>query len=117
MARRAAEAKSKGDITPPTVNDLADYYLGYYVTRRRVAPTSVSKNTRWLNNYILPALGNRRVDEVTADDIRSLHLARSATYRVDANRMVKFLSRLFSIAIEKNWTVSNPCARFQYNKE
>jgi integrase len=55
----------------------------------------------------LPALGQRRVKDVTARDIEALHQARAKTpYR--ANRVLALLSSALSLAVHWGWRAENP---------
>ena len=55
----------------PTLQEYADRWFSLYHVKK-VKPNT-AKNTRgYLDNYIYPAMGNKHLDEITADDIQSL---------------------------------------------
>ncbi|HEY6891695.1 MAG TPA: site-specific integrase [Solirubrobacter sp.] len=62
--------------------------------------------------HISPALGKRRVDKVTSDDIERLAramLAKGASPKTVRN-VITFLHSVFALAIKKGWAVANPVA-------
>src|SRR4051794_3465567 len=63
--------------------------------------------------HISPALGKRRVDDVTTDDIERLArllLSRGLAPKTVRNTMT-FLYAVFALAVEKVWATTNPVAR------
>jgi integrase len=99
MARRQA----------PTVADLAQRFLTEHVEPKRKASTA-AEYKRLLDNIILPALGKRKVADVTRADITKLHHAnRAAPFQ--ANRCLAVSSAMFNMA--ERWVLrpdgSNPC--------
>jgi integrase len=99
MARRQAA----------TVADLAQRFLTEHVEPKRKASTA-AEYKRLLDNIILPALGKRKVAEVTRADITKLHHAnRAAPFQ--ANRCLAVSSAMFNMA--ERWDLrpdgSNPC--------
>jgi len=64
-----------------------------------VKPSTAAEYRRSLQNYILPVIGSKRVDEVTRQDIARLHrdLGHKPT---QANRTIEVISKMFSLAEE-----------------
>lgn len=62
-------------------------------------PSSAAEYRRALQLYILPAIGTKKVDEVTRQDIARLHrdLGHKPT---QANRTIEVISKMFSLAAE-----------------
>ena len=55
----------------PTLKEYADRWFSLY-HEKKVKPNT-AKNTRgYLDNYIYPAFGDKRLDEITADDVQAL---------------------------------------------
>lgn len=93
----------------PTLAQLAERFLAEHVEAKRKARTA-AEYRRLLDKIILPALGKRKVADVTRADIAKLHHAnRAAPYQ--ANRLLAVLSKIFNLA--ERWGMrpdgSNPC--------
>ena len=85
----------------PTVNDLLEQYFGTFVPDRiatgRMTQTTARKYWNQADNYLRPALGSRRVADVTRFDVENMAkpLAGTPTLR---NRVLAFASRVFTLA-------------------
>lgn len=85
----------------PTVNDLLEQYFGTFVPDRiatgRMTQTTARKYRNQADNYLRPALGSRRVADVTRFDVENMAkpLAGTPTLR---NRVLAFASRVFTLA-------------------
>lgn len=93
----------------PTLADLAERFLAEHAEAKRKASTA-AEYRRLVYKIILPALGKRKVADVTRADITKLHHAhRAAPYQ--ANRSLAVLSKMFTLA--ERWGLrfdnSNPC--------
>jgi integrase len=101
-------AKRDADKQAVTVKQLADRFEKEHISVR-VKPRTGEGYRRLLQRTILPALGHRRVTEVTRTDIAKLHHdLRHIPY--DANRCLEVISKMFNLA--EMWGVrpdgSNP---------
>jgi hypothetical protein len=78
----------------PTVAELAvDYIQRHAIPNKR--EKSIRDDQSMLNKIILPALGSKKVSEVTRRDIEPIHLAlRDRPYQ--ANRVLALLSKMFT---------------------
>jgi integrase len=93
----------------PIVAELADRFLAEHAEPKRKGSTA-AEYKRLLDKIILPALGKRKVADVTRADVTKLHHAnRKAPYQ--ANRVLAVLSKMFNLA--ERWSLrsdeSNPC--------
>jgi integrase len=93
----------------PTMAALAERFLAEHADAKRKGSTA-AEYRRLLGKLILPALGGRKVADVTRADINKLHHAnRAAPYQ--ANRTLAVLSKMFNLA--EQWSLrpdgSNPC--------
>ena len=93
----------------PTVAELADRFFAEHAEAKRKGRTA-AEYKRLLDKIILPALGTRKVADVSRADIAKLHHAnREAPYQ--ANRVLAVLSKMFNLA--ERWGLrpdgSNPC--------
>jgi integrase len=93
----------------PTTAELAARFLAEQVETKR-KPRTVREYRRLLENVIIPALGRKRVRDVTRQDVAHLHHSRRAT-PIEANRMLALLSVLFTFAerVGERPDGSNPC--------
>jgi integrase len=102
-AVRAAEK------TAPTMTALAERFLAEHVGTKTKARTAV-EYLRLIESVILPAIGRKRVRDVTRADISRLHHDHRATPYA-ANRALAVLSKMFALA--EKWGEradgSNPC--------
>jgi integrase len=93
----------------PTIAELAERFLAEHAEAKRKGSTA-AEYRRLLDKIILPALGKRKVADVTRADVTKLHHAnRVAPYQ--ANRVLAVLSKMFNLA--ERWGLrpdgSNPC--------
>jgi len=93
----------------PTVEELKDRYLEQHA-RPKKKPSSVESDERLLRLHILPALGARKVAELTRADVQEFHHSmRRKPYQ--ANRALALLSKMLNLA--ERWGLrldgSNPC--------
>ncbi len=93
----------------PTVANLAERFLAEHADAKRKASTA-GEYRRLIDKIILPALGKRKVADVTRADVTKLHHAnRAGPYQ--ANRVLAVLSKMLNLA--ERWGLrpdgSNPC--------
>ena len=119
---RADPLKRRRDAqTAPTVNEGLDRYFGEYVPKRRnagrLAPSTVRKYRTLADRYVRPALGSKRVAEVTIRDLE--RMARRIASDVQRNRTVAFASKLFNLF--ETWELrpqhSNPARGIEKARE
>jgi integrase len=103
-ARARAEEKAA-----PTVAALAEQFMAEHAEAKRKASTA-REYRRLLDHVVLPAIGKRRIDDVTRRDIAKFHHARRET-PVEANRALAVTSTLFNFAERVGYRPdgSNPC--------
>ena len=103
----AAEKAEKRKAS--TLAELADRFLVEHVQAKRKDRTA-AEYRRLLDKIVLPALGKKKVVDITRADIAKLHHAgRDAPYQ--ANRVLAVLGKMFNLA--EGWNIrpdnSNPC--------
>jgi integrase len=96
----------------PTVHDLCDTYLESHARLKR----SGDEDKRMIERDIRPALGPRRVAEITRRDIEAFRDSQSRT-PIAANRKLALLSKMFNLAIGWGWIPTNPADGVQRNHE
>jgi integrase len=99
-----ARAKSV-DRSAPTIAELADRFLSEHVEAKNKSSTQ-AEYQRQIERIVKPELGRRRVDDVSHEEIRKLHVKYRAT-PYQANRLIALLSKMFSWAGQKG--ERNPC--------
>jgi integrase len=123
-ARRHLHALTECQTTPgivshpsPTLEAFSKTYLESYA-RLHKKPRSVAEDRRNLELHILPALGGKKLADITAADIAQFHMGRGACPS-NANRCLALLSHVFSIGAK--WGVisagHNPCRGIKRFKE
>lgn len=95
----------------PSLKALCERYLREYAEMRK-KPSSAREDRRLIDRRILPALGNRRLNDITRQDIGAVHNDLSST-PYEANRTLALLSKLFNLA--EAWGLRsegpNPCQK------
>ncbi len=106
----------------PTVDGLLDYYLREYA-EREYKPETLAQARRVVARVRLN-LGNRRVADVTRDEVNAmLDAISSNSGAVMANRVRMYLSKAFSLAEDPNGALkwrephTNPCRGARHNRE
>lgn len=109
-------AQKKANKESPLMKDLVRDYLVRHAEGKK-QPKSYKEDKRMSEKFILPALGNQRVSEVSRRDIESIHLQLEKT-SVQANRVLSLLSKMFNLAIEWGWRLDHPVNGIQrYHEE
>jgi integrase len=101
----------------PTVKDLADDYMERHALPNK-RPSSIRNDRSMLEKTVIPALGAKKVKDVSRRDIETVFLSMQETpYR--ANRVRALMSKMFSLALAWGWRENNPVlgiAKFQEEK-
>jgi integrase len=94
----------------PTLRDRADHYCNEYARAANLRASTVTHAKQLLERHALPALGSRKIADITASDIQRLHGAtRQAAGPYQANHLVAVLSRICVLAIRDDLRSNNPC--------
>ena len=96
--------------------DLCDRYLKEHAERRKRLRSSRGDRTL-IDRHILPAIGRRKVADITFDDVEGLHRQISVGAPIAANRTVALLSKAFNLAIRWGYRTDNPCKGIERNPE
>lgn len=101
----------------PTVRDLADRYLAEHASKKSASTRRAAEMLFRL--YLVPALGSRKVAEVTWNDLDILHrkLARTP---YQANRLLALASKAWALAARWGWfprTMPNPARDHDHHPE
>ncbi len=81
-----------------TVNDLADRYIDEWAKPKK-RPGSLAEDVGLMKQWVRPELGNKKIPDVSAAQVRALHAKITAAGTpIRANRVVALLSKMFSLA-------------------
>lgn len=112
-------AERKASRERATVADLAERYLETHAPKKRAS--SQKNDKAMIDNFVLPALKNRRVEDVEFEHIDALHRKISKDGSpIAANRVVSLLSKMFSLAIQwklRSQSSGNPAKGIERNPE
>jgi integrase len=97
----------------PTLKEFAERYLSDHA-RTRKKPLSIQADERNLRNHVLPALGRKKLPEITRADVARFHQSMRDKPGA-ANRCLMLLSKMFNLA--ELWGLrpdgTNPCRHIQ----
>lgn len=82
----------------PTVGQFKDRYIAEHATPRK-KPRTIEEDERLFRLHILPALGAKRLGDVTRADVARLHRSRMA-HPANANRCLALISHFFTTALK-----------------
>jgi integrase len=101
-----------------TMRDLVHRYLEEHA-RAKKKPSSIFRDQRLIERFILPALGSHKIEEVDRATIARLHHKVGKETPTQANRLLSCLSKMFTLAII--WGLrpdeKNPCRHIERFKE
>jgi integrase len=95
--------------------DLTTAYLDDYAVTQNLRPNTISEARSLITKSLAPVRA-RYVADMSITDIRKLHgdtraagieAGHKGVYQ--ANRLLAFLSKMFSVAVERGWRADNPC--------
>jgi integrase len=106
-------SKREAEKATPDFGTIVDLFLEQHVAAKR-KPSTMRDYTRLLRKFAVPALGSKRLDEITKGDIATFHMQMRKTPR-QANMMLSVLSKLFNFAEDHGFRPpnSNPCRRIE----
>ena len=90
----------------PDLAALCEAYLRDHAEKKKRA-SSAKTDRAYVDRFILPALGQRKVAEISMNDVQKLHNGLAAT-PYQANRVLALLSKMFSLAVRWGWRADNP---------
>src|SRR4051794_17564128 len=91
----------------PTVRELATEFMQEEIQPTR-KPRTAALYEMYFRLHIIPALGSKRAQEVTAQDLSKLHRKIGARAPVTANRILNLFSGLFSWAMKMDKLPQRP---------
>ena len=108
--------ETQAQRTPPTVRTFASVFLADCAERWK--PATRRSHSGGMNRYILSTFGDRRIDAVTAKDVRNWFNDLSVTRAGSANRVLAVLSSMMkhAEALGLRREDSNPCKGLRRRK-
>jgi len=99
--------EKQAERAAPTVADLCQKYEDEHLPEKR--ESSAAEDRRQIRLYVLPKWRNKKVAEITRQDVKRLHKSLAdMPYR--ANRLLALLSKMFNMAVtEWGMRPDNPC--------
>ncbi|WP_300381363.1 site-specific integrase [Henriciella sp.] len=107
--------RKQADHRAPTVEDMWIRYEKEYLPK--LAERSGKDQKSMFEKLILPALGKKKVSDVTFNDCEALHRKITKDRPTRANRVIEVLRRNFNLAIKWGWVKGNPAAGIERNVE
>ncbi|WP_321490256.1 tyrosine-type recombinase/integrase [uncultured Hyphomonas sp.] len=107
--------RRQADNTAPTVEDMWKRYEAQYLPK--LADRSQSDQRAMFTKSILPAIGRKKVEDVTFNDCEALHRKITKDRPTRANRVIEVLRRNFNLAIKWGWLDRNPASGIERNPE
>ena len=117
-ARRWAEARERellihGPAKPrkevPTLSTFAPRFLEGYARANRQKPSGVAAKETILRIHLVPALGRKRLDTITNEDVQRLKLRLKRKSPKTLNNVLATLRRLLAVAVEWDVIDAMPC--------
>ena len=98
-----------------TVKDLFARYAEEHLPTK-AARSAADDRSMWIKD-ILPALGPKKVADLTSTDCDKLHRAISVDRPTRANRVIEVLCKALNLAIRWGWLERNPASGVRRNPE
>jgi len=93
----------------PTLKNFAPRFVDGYARANRQKPSGIATKERLLRLYLVPALGHKRLDAVTNEDVQRLKQVLQAKAAKTANNVLAVLSKLLKVAVDWNVIERMPC--------
>jgi integrase len=109
-------AELEAERGAPTVNNLIERFLEEHVSRKRLSTQADYRIA--IERHIRPAIGNKKVAEVSWADVDALHRKLTKTGKpTQANRVAAVSSKMFALAIRWRLRLDNPAKGIERNPE
>lgn len=99
-----------GRVNVKSVPLLKDFAEEWMQRKRKLKPTTVVNYRKYLDEYIVPTLGNKRLDKITSLDVQKLLDKHKDLARSTLKNTKEILSQIMKYAINDELIVKNPCS-------
>jgi integrase len=93
-------------LDAPTVAELSAWFFRQEAGRLR--PATAERYQYHAQRFVLPAFGKKKAKDVKRADVKAL-MRKMAGTPIQANRVLAFTKRLFSVAVNEEVCERNPC--------
>jgi integrase len=97
------------EVIAPTLNDFWPRFIEGHSMANREKPSSIHGKESVFRNHLKPALGTRRLDRITDEDVQRLKAALMTRQPKTVNNVLTVLGRLLRTAVEWNQIPRMPC--------
>jgi hypothetical protein len=94
----------------PTLAEFAPRFLEGYAQANRLKPSGIAAKKTVLRVHLVPLLGNKRLDELTTEDVQRLKSALSHRAAKTVNNVLTVLSVMLRTAVDWDVITRIPCA-------
>jgi hypothetical protein len=84
----------------PTLETFAPSFIRDYAEAEKQKASTVDTKDRILRLHLLPLLGKKRLDQITAEDVQKVKGALAHRSRKTVNNVINVLSKLLNVALE-----------------
>jgi integrase len=104
------DGPSKRKKEVPTLNEFASRFIDGYARANRQKPSGIAAKLTILNTHLIPALGSKKLDAISSEDVQRLKHRLSAKSPKTVNNVLTVLNVLLKSAVE--WQVAErvPCS-------
>lgn len=102
------QATLTGALPNPSGKTLGLLIETWLSSAPNLKQTTINSYRGFFNLYVLPTLGNTRLERITPDRIQHLYASLKPSI---AERIHRLLHRAFAVAVQWNWLAENPCDR------
>jgi integrase len=104
---RFGPPKPKKEV--PTLNKFASRFVDGHARANRQKPSGIASKEMILRVHLLPALGHKRLDAISNEDVQRLKHGLQAKSPKTVNNVLAVLSKLLKVAVEWNVIERMPC--------
>lgn len=94
----------------PTVEEFAPRFLDGYAKANRLKPSGIAAKKTVLRVHLIPLLGDKRLDDITTEDVQRLKAALGHRAAKTVNNVLTVLSVMLRTAVEWDVITRVPCA-------
>jgi integrase len=104
---RYGPPKPKKEV--PTLNKFASRFVDGHARANRQKPSGIASKEMILRVHLLPALGHKRLDAISNEDVQRVKQGLQAKSPKTVNNVLAVLSKLLKVAVEWNVIDRMPC--------
>jgi hypothetical protein len=94
----------------PTLKEFALRFLNGYAKANRLKPSGIASKATVLRVHLVKAFGNKRLDEISTEDVQRLKAALTERAPMTVNNVLTVLSVVLRTAVEWGVVARVPCS-------